>query len=380
MLKILHTIASLNLSAGGPTSSTYNLVSILNELKCPTDILTISPQQGDILIGTDPFIQTVPYDLKTPLGISRSCRAWLDQHRNYDLYHTNGLWIDINHATCTQARHAEKPYIISLHGMLYPQALQRSAWRKKLMLFLGHRYDLNHAACIHATCRQELKYYRELGFTNQVAVIPNPFPIPPYIQEIRRSPNRFRIGYLGRIHPYKNIDRLIDAWAQLGSLVHDGELLIMGTGHSHYVQQLKDRAASLQINNIRFLGEVSGRKKFEQLASLSALCLPSRSENFGMVVPEALITGTPVIATNTSPWEELHTHHCGWWCNNSVSTLASTMEEVLNLTPEQSLVMGNNGRNLIKETYAANHVAAKMQQLYQYLLGRESKPGFIDIL
>lgn len=362
--------------SGGPTTCTLDLVAALNHLSCPTDILTVQAADGNGRTNSDSFIKAVPHDLKTPLQISRQCRRWLKGNPQYDLYHTNGLWMDINHATAAHAKKRSKPYVISPHGMLYPQALARSAWKKKLMLFMGHQHDISHAACIHATCHQEMEYYRQLGFQNPVAVIPNPFPIPSYVQTIMRNRDRFRIGYLGRLHPYKNIDRLIAAWAHLGPLVREGELLIMGTGDAAYVQQLKDQAASLNIHHIRFSGEVAGQDKFELLASLTALCLPSKSENFGMVVPEALIVGTPVIATRTSPWEELEEHRCGWWVSNEISSLAEHIEQCLNLSATDACAMSLRGQELVKTRYDAHQVGRQMIHMYAAILQQQTRPDY----
>lgn len=369
----------MDAKAGGPTTCTFDLAAELNALGCRTDILTLaSGNRGSSSIQA-PFIKTVPFDAKTPLQISRHCRHFLQQNQQYDLYHTNGLWLDMNHATCSAARKFRKPCVLSLHGMLYPQAMERNSWKKKLILLLGHRNDIASSTCIHATCMQELKYYRQMGFRNPVAVIPNPFPIPEYIQEISRSGGYFRIGYLGRLHPYKNIDRLITAWAKTGISAKQGELLIMGTGTPGYVQELKNLSQQLQIKNIRFSGEISGRQKFEQLASLTALCLPSRSENFGMVVPEALITGTPVIATNTSPWEELNTFRCGWWCGNDTDTLAEKIKHISQLDAAELEDMGRRGKELVMTNYNARKIAMKMNHLYHFLLNREKQPEWVHI-
>lgn len=50
-----------------------------------------------------------------------------------------------------------------------------------------------------------------------------------------------------------------------------------------------------------------------------------------MTVAEALIAGTPVICTNTAPWEDLNTYHCGWWVDNDIDILAQTIRDVLQL-------------------------------------------------
>lgn len=377
-MKILHTIASMSSRSGGTTACTRELVQALNDAGCSTDVLTVEDAAGSSPEEESSFIHAVPNDLRTPLGISRNVRRWLGNRRDYDLYHTNGLWLDINHATCAEARRAGRPCVVSPHGMLYPQALAIRPGRKKLMLALGHRRDLSRADCIHATCREEVRHLRGLGFTNPVAVIPNPVAVPPWISQIRRNTGEhFRAGFLGRFHPIKNLESLIRAWGSLKP--RNGELLLIGDGPADYVAHLKRLAAEEGGEGIRFTGFSAGREKYELLASLNVLCAPSHQENFGMSIAEALLAGTPVIASTGTPWEELRTHRCGWWCGNDPATLAAALEEARGLAPEEGRSMGDRGRALIMETYASPHVAARMKRLYGYLLGQESRPDFLDL-
>lgn len=378
-MKILHTVSSLGARSGGPSQSIYATVSGLNRLGIGADILTLDVRDStkDHLTGTDDFIKVQPRDGFSPLAISPNMRGYLSRHPEYDIYQTHGLWMDINHATCTFARQLGKPYIITPRGMLYPEALSRSSWKKKLMLALGHKKDIALANCIHATCKQEMEHYRALGFTNPVAVIPNPVAIPDFIDSIQRPNDRFRVGFLGRIHPRKHVHDLIEAWARMGTSVKDGELLIIGQGDENYMQQLHAQVAQAGLTNVRFTGFLSGKAKFEALASLSALFVPSDFENFGMIIPEALIVKTPVMASLGTPWEELNTHHCGWWQDNSVKSICKCIKTAHNMSAEELHKMGVRGHNLIISSYSSEKVAQMMAALYGWLLGKNDKPDFV---
>lgn len=377
-MRILQTIAGFGAKSGGTSTCTYDLVTALNQLNCQTDILTLKPNDPtNHLMGVgEQWIKALPYDGKTPFGYSHNIVHYLNT-TDYDLYHTNGLWMYCNHITASIARKKGKPYVITPHGMLYPQALARSAWKKKLMMYLCFDKDIREANCIHATCMQEMKYYRDLGYKNPVAVIANPMPLPDYIDDIKPERSKKRIGFLGRLHPRKNVKGLIEAWASLGKATQNAELYIMGKGDESYEAYLRELVTTLGLTNVVFAGFVNGREKFEKLATLTALFVPSDFENFGMIITEALIVKTPVMASLGTPWEELNARHCGWWVNNDIHTLAQTMEEVFSLSDEELLAMGERGRQLVIEKYSSVQVATQMKHLYEWILNGGEKPDFV---
>lgn len=381
-MKILQTIAGFGAHSGGTSTCTYDLLAAMHGMGCDVDLMTVKVKDPtDKLMGQgEKWIKALDNDCRTPYGWSPNMTRFL-RASDYDIYHTNGMWMHCNHETCVTARRKHRPYIITPHGMLYPQALARSAWKKKLLLnFGGVDKDLRHATCIHVTCEVEMKHYRELGYTNPVAVIPNPVPIPSYIEEMSGDRTIKRIGFLGRLHPRKNVKGLINAWIALGDKVKDAQLIIMGKGDDEYETTLKDIVAQHDLNNVQFAGFITGRDKFEHLASLTTLCVPSDFENFGMIVTEALSVGTPVIASLGTPWQELNTKHCGWWVDNDVETLADTISQALSLPQDEIEKMGNNGKRLVNEKYRDTQVAAMMKQLYEWVLYGGVKPDFLHVV
>jgi glycosyltransferase involved in cell wall biosynthesis len=310
---------------------------------------------------------------------SQNFKKYLSIHKDYDLYHANGLWTYPTHATIQYALKQGKPCVIAPHGMLYAQALQVSAWKKKFTLALFQRTDLKRATCLQVTSQAEIEHIRNFGLTNPVALVPNCMNIDLSTQ-VRRKENEIKkFGFVGRLNRIKNVDVLLKAWQQLNELTKDAELLIIGTGDLEYEKELRSYVFSNQINNVSFLGFLNGETLTEKIRSLDFLILPSKSENFGMVVPEALIYGIPVIASKGTPWEELETHYCGWWVDNDVDTLATTIEEAIHLPEEKRVVMGKRGQELIKNNYSVEVVSKKMIRLYDWILNGAEKPKFVYV-
>ena len=95
--------------------------------------------------------------------------------------------------------------------------------------------------------------------------------------------------------------------------------------------------------------------------------LPTFSENFGIVVAEALASGTPVITTEGAPWQELNSCGCGRWISIGAEPLAEAIGAFLDLSESELETMGRNGRKLIEDRYAAPMIARKFMSLYRSL-------------
>jgi len=393
-MKILQTIPYMLASQGGPSTCTCDLLEGLFKLGVSIELLTANPVivggiDTDVILGEGrPWMNLFECDYFTPLALSKNVDKFL-QEKQYEIYHANTLWLYITHATCYHARKNGKPYLLSTHGMLYPSALKVSRLKKKLAGSLWFKNDILNASCIHATCQQEMEHIRAFGFKGPIAVIPNPVVVPKkisleYIREIKKSKNHStkQIGFLGRLDPIKKVENVIYALALLRDKdISEFSFQIMGKFDKSYEAFLKAEVKRLNLeNSVTFVGIVSGIDKYERLLRLSALMVPSEQENFGMIIPEALISGTPVYASTGTPWSELNEHSCGWWKNNNPETIAEILIEILTLNETDILAMGERGRSLIEEKYEQHKVAVMMKELYEWLLNKKDQPNFVYTL
>lgn len=379
-MKVLHTIFGLYPSLGGLSSSTYNLLKALRDYHAfDVDILTFFPKdKHDVLIGSDDFIKTVKNDTFSPLLISGNFKDFLQKSAEYDIYHVNGIWTYPSHITSKYARKVKKPYIISPHGMLSPLALRVSSWKKKIIYPLFQAKDIELAGCIHVTSEMEMKYIRHMRIKNPIAIIPNGLDISYDIPQIREGHNEKRkIGFVGRIDRIKNIDKLIMAWAALKGDTLDAHLIIIGDGNTRYLKELMHLLKKYSLRNVVFKGFLGGPKLQQAIRDLDYLVLPSKSENFGMVVPEALINGVPVIASKGTPWRDLNTYNCGWWIDDDTQIIKQYLKLALDIPESKRKEMGRNGQKLVVEKYNIRARSDQMIQLYKWVDGSSIKPDFI---
>ncbi len=380
-MKVLQTIQGLSASSGGPSTCTCDLLEGLGDLGVSVHLLiteSADSKEPNLGKGSDWLIE-VPNDYKTPLFFSANLQRALAES-DYDIYHTNGLWMYSNHITCKMARSKKKPYIISPHGMLYPSALAIKRWKKWPMLKLWFNKDVHNATCLHATCKQEMEHCRTFGYKGPIAVIPNPVVFPKGVKAVINKPEgRKQIGFLGRLHPIKKVENLIYALTLLSQEEQNGlSLQIMGKYDDCYEKFLKTEVKRLRLDDcVKFVGFVSGKDKYDRLSRLWALMVPSTQENFGMIVPEALICGTPVYASLGTPWGELNEYQCGWWKDNEPQTIAKVMLEILSMSEADAVAMGARGRKLMEEEYEQHKVAGMMNDLYKWVVGECAKPDFV---
>ena len=309
-------------------------------------------------------------------GFSPALRRYLAT-ANLDLVHLHGLWKYLSIAVHSWGRRTDRPYVISSRGMLEPWALKQSSLQKKIALWSFQRMALQSAACLHATSRQEARSIRLLGFENPIAVIPNGVLIPGIPERtIDRSRIRHAL-FLSRLHPKKGLLNLLNAWHAVRP---DGwRLLIAGPDEKNHLQEVKAVVRQLALEDeITFFGDVRGELKAGLYSRADLFVLPSHSENFGLVIAEALSFGVPVITTRATPWEDLEKRNCGWWIDVGLAPLVQALREAISAPIENLLEMGLRGRKLVEEKYGWDKVAQQMLEIYEWLIRKGEQPSWLE--
>ena len=116
---------------------------------------------------------------------------------------------------------------------------------------------------------------------------------------------RRRLLFLGRLHPIKGIELLLEAWKVLQDVHSDWGLTIAGKGDETYVASLQALTARLKLKRVEFTGPVYGAAKTRLYVASHLFVLPTFTENFGMAIAEAQAHALPVITTRGAPWSGL---------------------------------------------------------------------------
>lgn len=285
-----------------------------------------------------------------------------------DVFHVNGCWIPGCALTQKWAQEIGVKVVLTPHGMLEPWIMARHYWTRKLpTLWLYQKAAVRNADCLHATAISEKENLLKLGYNDRIEIIPNGIEVDKIALK-KDWERKKRILFLSRIHVKKGIEFLMEAVALLKDQLEGYVIEIAGEGEKEYIAQLKQKAKELQIESlVQFCGGVYGDSKWELFRHADVFVLPTHSENFGIVVAEALACGTPVITTKGTPWQELETDCCGWWTEIGTEALIAALRKFLALSDEEIERMGRNGRKLVEDKYSSRKMAEEMVRMYNEL-------------
>jgi glycosyltransferase involved in cell wall biosynthesis len=358
-MKVIHFIDTIDKTAGG-TTEYMRLLSNALQLKVALVVATGVSESPIVLEGTK--IKFFDCRVSRWFRLLKEFRDFL-QKENPAIVHINGIWSPQNWGFQKAAQELGIKVVLSPHGMLEPWILAHNPWKKKLGLFLYQNKAIKKAEHLHVTALMEKESVRNLGYNNQLTIIPNGIDLREIVQK-KEFYGTKKIIFLSRIHPKKGIELLLEAWRLINT--QGWSLEIAGNGDSNYIQLLTQSAAD--ITNVHFVGAKYGEEKWDFLKSADAMVLPTHSENFGIVVAEALAVGVPVITTTGTPWEDLNLHQCGWWIDLSVSNLSQALTNVFLKNTSELKEMGLNGRKLIEDKYDINKIGSDIITLYEKIL------------
>ncbi len=253
----------------------------------------------------DPFYLSLHLIRQLPLLIAQSAYVYIHGAWTFPIY-----WA----ARCAQKNNV--PYAVFPHGSFDPVRLAYGKYRKSLMWHLFNADVLRRAQWLHAASEREAMWSRDLLKTECPPIKRIPLGVDgEALDAVPPQPRTKTFLYLGRNHPLKGLDLLLQAW-QNAHLGDDWQLHLITPHISSFPK------------GVVCLGERYGEEKIKALKSATCLVLPTRSENFGLVVAEALWCETPVICTNGAPWEVLGEY----WTDISVEALTHALQKMASLT------------------------------------------------
>jgi glycosyltransferase involved in cell wall biosynthesis len=379
-MKVLHVISSIDPRAGGPTAALEGLA--LAQQRAGMTVTVLSTYAIDEQLQVADVLRDggVVVELAGPTaGRFRRHHSIpsivRDAVANSEVVHIHGLWEQVQYEAAVAAGEGRVPFIFRPCGMLDPWSLSQNRLLKRLFLELRFRRVLNRAALIHFTSEMEQDLTRALNLTAESIVVPNGIQpeefakLPGRGEFVERFPvlNGQRIVlFLGRVHPKKGIDLLIPAFAQ--AKLDKTMLVIAGPDNDGYRDRLKLLAREEGISDrVLFTGMLHGRERLQALVDADLFVLPSRQENFGIAVIEALAAKCPVVISDqVNIHEEVAAAGVGGVVRLDIAALAQEIKRWMG-DDALRLSVAQKARDFVFTHYDWDEITARWGEVYNNL-------------
>lgn len=371
-MRVCHIVPSLEDRHGGPSKSVRALANAMAARGTSATLLT-THEAGQVMTPADDAaaVHVFSRDFPRRLCRSRGLQHHLREHA-YEVVHHHALWLLTLRYAHAAARQHRARFVISPRGMMSGWAHAHNRTRKRLAERLVHPGAFAAANGWHATSAEEADDIRRLGFTRPICVAPNGVTLPDAIELARardewtqRAPalagRRVALFY-SRFHRKKRVRELLELWARRPR--GDWLLLLVGVPEEYPLAEIQGWITDLRLGG--HAAVFDGRGTVAPFAVADLFLLPSHSENFGLVVAEALAAGVPALVTDTTPWRELADREAGWcvpW-----AAFADQLDAVLSQPPADLHARGQQGRQWTERTFTWSRAAALLEDFYRTLL------------
>lgn len=299
-MKVLQVVGALNQASGGPLRAVLDLSARIEKLGVESDVLGF----GEVRIPDNPLPAARIHSLKISFPrsycYSPSLAGWCKERLSeYDVVVLHSMWLYPMWAVSRGCRSIGKPYVYFPHGMLdlWPIRGQGILKRIKKTVYwhLRERQIAENAASVWFTTTREMDNARQTFPMERATRIVIPYGIHFETssggvprEELVQPPDRKIALFLGRLHPVKNIELLIDCW-RAANLPDDWHLVLAGPAKSDYDRYLRQRIEESGLTAcVHIVGSVYGADKSYLLRRANWFLLPSHHENFGIAVLEAV--------------------------------------------------------------------------------------------
>ena len=318
----------------------------------------------------------------------RGLKAYLQQLNriNGPLLHLHGVWMGFQWSAARVARHHKIPAVLSPHGMLNRWHLRHMGLKelRKLIYWRALGYPaFRHIPLIHAVTPRERDELATWLPGQCIQVIPNAIDLEAMDHLWAKAGDKSAtpvdepyLLFLGRLHPVKGIELLIEAFAQCRrESKRRFRLLIVGPeSDPAYSAKLKSLARLLGVEHkVTFLGPVfDPQEKISLYRHAWAFCAPSQTEVMGLVNLEAAAAQLPVVTTHETglwDWEE----GGGVLVHPRVDELSRALGQVFSWSESERQDRGHRMRQLVERRYSWQAVGAQWLELYAGLAGERRR-------
>ena len=379
-MRLLHLLRSLNPAHGGPIEA-VRLMTLAHLAQGHQVEIASLDLPGD----PQPILPVTPHALgpaRGTFGYAPALVPWLrTNHQRFDAVIVNGLWQYQGYGTRKALHKTATPYYVYPHGMLDPwfkHEYPRKHLKKWLYWPWGDYRVLRDAAATFFTCEEEkllapqsFWLYRANGIVTGMGTRQPEADLATarlhFLADHPQLQGKRIILFMGRIHPKKGCDLLLQAFAKALGTYPDWHLLFVGPDQLGWQGELQELAASLNITDrVTWAGPRMGEAKWGALAAAEVFALPSHQENFGIAVAEALACRKPVlISDKVNIWREIQHDRAGLISPDTLEGTAGLLQQWAALSSAERHDYGERAHACFLQHFEIRHCAATVIDIIQ---------------
>jgi glycosyltransferase involved in cell wall biosynthesis len=366
-MKILHVIPSIDPASGGPAEGLRQLCPVYVQGGHEVDVASLDSPEAILSYDFPARVFALGPGWGV-FGYSRHAKKWLrDNIAGYDVVFVDGVWQYNTLAAYDAVQKTDIPYAIFTHGMLDPYFKKRFPFKhikKSIYWRLFLERILRNASAVLFTSEEEKILARQSFPRFRAREIVVPFGIRRPVCDTADAAEEFLTQWpvlrgkrvaisMGRIHPKKGTDILIEAFARTLAVDPMWRLVIAGPDSVGLRRDLEVLANSLGIGDrITWTGMLRGAVKWGALAAAEVFVMPSHQENFGIVIAEAMASNLPVILSDkVNIWREVERYRAGLVCEDSVGRTAECLARWQALTGKEITAFRLRSRQCFEELF-----------------------------
>lgn len=261
----------------------------------------------------------------------------------------------------------KRKVVLAPRGEFSEGALSIKPRRKKFFIYLYKTFGLHKAAAFQASsCFEEKDIYNALGEKVSVLVAEN-IGDQFYAESFaKRVSNKLKMVFVSRISPKKNLLAALHILKKVERPIrYDiyGPIEDLG-----YWQQCQDVIDTLpKYLEVNYMGEINPEYVVDELSKYDAFFFPTKGENYGHVIAEALCAALPVIISDATPWRGLESQGVGWDISlSNTDRFASIITSLCDMSPERHYAMRQNVLQYSKEKFSQKNAVKDNVYMFKY--------------
>lgn len=268
------------------------------------------------------------------------------------------------------------PALLAPRGEFSPGALALKPRRKRLYLALLRRLRLLDGVAIQATTEDEAIMIRQAFPAAEIVLGPNVRtlgPLPPHAAGEPATP--LKIAFLSRIDRKKNLDFALRCLARSGIRADFG---IYGpVTHDDYWAECQRIIADMPDTvSVTYHGAIGQQDVPEALAGHDLFFLPTRGENYGHAIVDALAAGLPALLSDQVPWRGLREAGAGWTLPlDDEAAFIAALREMAGRSPDERLAGRRAARAYVEDQLARDGAVAALEACFTQLLDGGARAG-----